>query len=238
LFPERQRIMAHQFLNIGDGRVKYRSHDSLVGIALGYGLDDRGSRVRFAEGTGKFFFTIASRTALGPTQLPIQWVPGALSLGLKRPGREADHWPHLVPRSKNEWGYTSTPQYVFMAWCLVKHRDKFIFYLYYCYCFPSSQQLLFSWRCLYISQCCNVWTVSRTHCIQYFVKWTTVNCLRRDFYVSSNGSDIKGLKLDWSLCSAKWDSSEWVQTCHGTFPLCTQFEYHLTISSPRSAFGR
>jgi hypothetical protein len=29
--------------------------------------------------------------ALGPTQLPIQWVPEALSLGVKRPGREADH---------------------------------------------------------------------------------------------------------------------------------------------------
>jgi hypothetical protein len=34
-----------------------------------------------------------SRTALGPTQSPIQWVPGALSLGAKRPGREADHSP-------------------------------------------------------------------------------------------------------------------------------------------------
>jgi hypothetical protein len=32
-------------------------------------------------------------TALGPTQPPIQWVPGALSLGVKRPGREADHSP-------------------------------------------------------------------------------------------------------------------------------------------------
>jgi hypothetical protein len=29
--------------------------------------------------------------ALGPTQRPIQWVPGALSLVVKRPGREADH---------------------------------------------------------------------------------------------------------------------------------------------------
>jgi hypothetical protein len=29
--------------------------DSSVGIALGYGLDDRGSRVRFPEGTGNFF---------------------------------------------------------------------------------------------------------------------------------------------------------------------------------------
>jgi hypothetical protein len=27
----------------------------------------------------------------------------------------------------NVWGYTSTPQYTFMAWCSVKkkHRDKF-----------------------------------------------------------------------------------------------------------------
>jgi hypothetical protein len=30
---------------------------------------------------------------LGSTQPPIQWVPGALSLGIMRPGREADHSP-------------------------------------------------------------------------------------------------------------------------------------------------
>jgi hypothetical protein len=42
---------------------------------------------------GIFPFTAASRPALGPTQPPIQWVPRALSLGVKRPGREADHSP-------------------------------------------------------------------------------------------------------------------------------------------------
>jgi len=36
---------------------------------------------------------------------------------------------HLVPTSKNEWSYTSIPQYAFMAWCLVKHRDNFTFTL-------------------------------------------------------------------------------------------------------------
>lgn len=30
---------------------------------------------------------------LGTTQPHIQWVTGTLSLGLKRPGAEADHWP-------------------------------------------------------------------------------------------------------------------------------------------------
>jgi hypothetical protein len=41
-----------------------------------------------------------SRTALGPTQPPMQWVPGALSLGVKRPGREADHSPPSSAEAK------------------------------------------------------------------------------------------------------------------------------------------
>jgi hypothetical protein len=103
-----------------------------VGIALGYGLDDRGSGVLGFDsrrGLGIFLFTTASRTAVGPTQLPIQWVPGALSLGVKRPGREADHSPHLVPRSKNEWSCTSILQYTFMAWCSIKAQGQLYFYL-------------------------------------------------------------------------------------------------------------
>jgi hypothetical protein len=42
---------------------------------------------------GIFLFTTAFRTASGATQPPIQWVPGVLSLGVKWPGREADHSP-------------------------------------------------------------------------------------------------------------------------------------------------
>jgi hypothetical protein len=74
-------------------QVAVMSRDSSVGIALGYGLKDRDSTVRFPAGLGIFPFTIASRTALGPTQPPIQWVPAALSLGIKRPSSEADHSP-------------------------------------------------------------------------------------------------------------------------------------------------
>jgi hypothetical protein len=69
------------------------------GIALGYGLDDRGFESR--QGLGFYLFTTASRPVLGPTQPPIQWVPRALSLAVKRPGRETDHSHlHPVPKSR------------------------------------------------------------------------------------------------------------------------------------------
>jgi hypothetical protein len=71
-----------------------------------------------------------SRTALGTTQPPIEWVPGVLSLGVKRPGREADHSPPPSAEVKNACSYISIPPYVLMAWCLVKHRDNFTFYLF------------------------------------------------------------------------------------------------------------
>jgi hypothetical protein len=73
------------------------------------------------------FLITASRTAQEPTQPPIQWVPRALSLGIKRPGREADHSPPSSAEVKDGWSYTAIPQYVFMAWCLVKHKENFTF---------------------------------------------------------------------------------------------------------------
>jgi hypothetical protein len=43
--------------------------------------------------SGLFLESTAYRPALGPTHPPIQWVLGALSLVVKRPGRDADHSP-------------------------------------------------------------------------------------------------------------------------------------------------
>jgi hypothetical protein len=65
---------------------------------MGYGLDDRGVESR--QGLGIFLFTKASRPSLRFTQPPVQWIPGALSLGVKRLGREADHLPQFSARSR------------------------------------------------------------------------------------------------------------------------------------------
>jgi hypothetical protein len=54
----------------------------------------------FWWGLGIFLFATTSRTALGPSQLLIQWVPGSLSLGVKRPGREAGHSPPSSAKAK------------------------------------------------------------------------------------------------------------------------------------------
>jgi len=56
-----------------------------------------------------YLFTTVSGPVLWSTQTPIQWVPGALSLGVKWHGREADHSPPSSFEVKNVWSYTSTP---------------------------------------------------------------------------------------------------------------------------------
>jgi hypothetical protein len=71
-------------------------------------LDDRSSIVATGN-DGIFLFATASRPVLGPTQLPIQWVRKVLSLGVKRPGREAYHSPPCSAEVNNAWSYTSTP---------------------------------------------------------------------------------------------------------------------------------
>jgi hypothetical protein len=65
--------------------------------------------VHVPVGDGNFIFTTVSRPVLGPTQPPIQRVPGALFLRVKRPGREADHSSPSNAEVKNAWSYTSIP---------------------------------------------------------------------------------------------------------------------------------
>jgi hypothetical protein len=65
---------------------------------LVYGLDDRGFESQ--QELGIFLFTTASRPALGRTQPPIQWEEEALSQGVNRHWREADHTPPSIAEVK------------------------------------------------------------------------------------------------------------------------------------------
>jgi hypothetical protein len=79
----------------------------------GYGLNDRGSGVRWGLGI-PLFHRVQTDSRAHAASYP---------MATRGRGVKLTTHLHLVPRSKNAWRYTSTPQYVFMAWCLVKHKD-------------------------------------------------------------------------------------------------------------------
>jgi hypothetical protein len=65
------------------------------------------------------------RTALGPTQPPIQWVTEALLLGLKWPKREADRSPSSSARMRG--AVPPFPNTTSRRGAQLKHRDRFIY---------------------------------------------------------------------------------------------------------------
>jgi hypothetical protein len=76
-----------------------------VSIELSYGLDD----LDFITGrvnNGAFLYATLVRPVLGPTQPPIQCVPG----------HEDYRSPSSSAEVKNAWSVTPLSQYVFMAW--------------------------------------------------------------------------------------------------------------------------
>jgi hypothetical protein len=120
VFWDSQGILLAHFQKRGENvnsasYCEVRSRGSVVGIATEYGLDYRGIGVRVPVGSRIFLFATSSRPAMGSTQTPIQWVPGALSPGVKRPRREADHSPPTSAEVKKMRIYTSTPPYAFIA---------------------------------------------------------------------------------------------------------------------------
>jgi hypothetical protein len=70
--------------------------------------------VRVSAEAGNFLFVTVSRSGLGPNQPPIQCVPAVLIQGVKQ-------------RLRMHGSVPPFPQYVFMTWCLAKHKDKFTF---------------------------------------------------------------------------------------------------------------
>jgi hypothetical protein len=90
-----KKKMQHYAVNVG--------WHSVVSVATRYGLDGAGIESRWGQG-----FPHLSTMALGPTQPPIQWLPG-LSWGYSGQEHGVDHAPHVALRLTKEESYTYTP---------------------------------------------------------------------------------------------------------------------------------
>jgi hypothetical protein len=108
--------------------VQHQSRDSSVGIALGYGLDDRGSRFRFPAGAGNFSLhhRVQNGSGAHPASYPIGRrgsFPGSKAAG-------AWSWP-LIPiycrRQRMSGAIPPLPHT--SSWCgaQLTHSDKFTF---------------------------------------------------------------------------------------------------------------
>jgi hypothetical protein len=84
--------------------------DSSVDIVTSYGAGEPGL---YSRQWKIFLLSTVSRTVLGPTQPPIQWILGTLFQGVNLPGREDDQPNPATADVKKTWVYT--PPYIFMA---------------------------------------------------------------------------------------------------------------------------
>jgi hypothetical protein len=88
-----------------------KSRYSSISIVSGYGLGDLAIEVWSpAEARSIFLLTSVSRPSLGPTQPPVQWVPGPFPEGKAQSGHDVDHSPPTSAEFVNVFrSHTSSP---------------------------------------------------------------------------------------------------------------------------------
>jgi len=91
-----------------------------IGVAVTIGTMPRAGRPGFNSGQGQCWDFLSSPRCVHPATY-------IMGTRLKRTGRQVDHSPPSTTELKHTWNYTSTLQYAFMAWCLVKYRNNFTF---------------------------------------------------------------------------------------------------------------
>jgi hypothetical protein len=86
------------------------SQGSSGSIVSDYGLDEQAIEVQSPTGAEDFSSSPCVQTGSGahPATYPMG-TRGSFPGGKVRPGRDADHLPHLVPRLRMSRNYTSSP---------------------------------------------------------------------------------------------------------------------------------
>jgi len=85
--------------------------------------------VQLPAGAGKGFFYLCHCIQTGSGVHPAFCTMGTMALSPKVQQQvpEVDHSPPSSVKVKNAWGYSLAPPYIFMGWCLIKHKDNFTF---------------------------------------------------------------------------------------------------------------
>jgi hypothetical protein len=91
-----------------------------------YRLDDRGSKSSI-HGRSWTFFSLSPcpDRIWGPPSLLFRRYRGVFPWDQNGRGVKLTTYLHLVPSSRMRGAILPLLQYVFMAWCLIKHRDNF-----------------------------------------------------------------------------------------------------------------
>jgi hypothetical protein len=91
-------------------------------------------------------FSFPSRPVLGSTQPPIEWLSEAPSPRVKKLEREPDHPPQCSAEAKKTWRHTSSPTYVFIAWCDINQEKTVSITFIHVIILPFSYLLSSAWR--------------------------------------------------------------------------------------------
>jgi hypothetical protein len=123
-------LLIAQHLSSTYNSMHHSNNFLITGTGIAQSLYQRASRwtarVRFPAGARDFSLFQGVQIGSGIYASPIQWVQGALLPGQSSRSVKLTTHLHLVARSRMMGLHLHSP-YIFMAWCLIKHRDSFIF---------------------------------------------------------------------------------------------------------------
>jgi hypothetical protein len=122
-------IYVPSFIKIGSGipksmggihRHTHRQQRDVLSLLFFFQNKESGLKKRYSS----IFYSVQTGSGAHPSLYPV--APGSSFPGGKQPGHEIDSSPPSSAAVKSS-SYTSTPPYVFMAWCLLNHTGDITF---------------------------------------------------------------------------------------------------------------